>query len=121
MDDCSTILREMLFDLQFRLNLFADFFSEVAELTLSAIATGDLELRRKATEKLEDCAETLQLIAADSSLLLTDKSFVFPAPIYQWLWDKTDAEEKIVKFLESLKNISKGMEILLSRHLYSLE
>ena len=115
------LLREMIFDLHYRLRLADDLFCTAAESLVSAAVLEDWNSRNEAIRKIGEYSQALRIIYQDHCLIMTEKHAVFPAELAEWIFDLSDGEIKAQLHLERLHAIAGNLELLLNRKLLEME
>ena len=103
------IIREMLGDLCYRLQLSDELFAHTTDALLAALNQEEFDNKVQATAELNGYLLALQLIYTDFRHLIERRSVLFPAAIGLWQWNEEDAEEVVTQTLERLHNIADGM------------
>ena len=121
-DRCQKILvREMCFDLLYRLRLADDLFCEAAESLVSASALENWTSRSEALRKIRAYSQALRIIHEDHCRIMEDRHAIFPADLEEWIFDRPDGEIPIQLHLKRLHAIAEGMEVALQRELLKME
>lgn len=116
----TTMYREMLVDLNYRLRLADDLFCRCADRLLSASALEDFESRAEAAAGINGYERTLRLIERDLLRLTDQTEAVFPAELTEWRAGEPDCEEICGRQLKHLHWIAGNMELAVNSRLLRL-
>ena len=119
-DPDTTMYREMLLDLNYRLRLADDLFCRSADKLLSAAALEDWASRVEAAAGINDYEQALRLIERDLLRLTDHTRVVFPAELPEWRADEPDCEEGCDRQLKHLHWIAESMELAVNSRLLRL-
>lgn len=121
-DRCQKILlKEMVFDLLYRLRLADELFCHAAESLVSASALENWTSRSEALREIRGYSQALRIIHEDNCRILDDRHAIFPADLEEWIFDRPDGEIPIQLHLKRLHAIAEGMELALHRELLKME
>lgn len=117
----SVLVREMLYDLAYRLRLADDLFVQAAESLASASVLEEWESRSEACRRIRAYARALRIIDCDLSHTVEGRVVVFPAEIEAWNFGEPGGCELARQLLTRLHTVARGMEFAVERELLRLE
>ena len=115
------VLKEMLFDLHYRLRLADELFCEAAEALVAAAALEEWKSRSEALEKIRAYSQALQIIHRDQYRIFEDRRAVFPPELAAWVFETPEGEITAELQLKRLHAIAQGLELALDRELLKTE
>ena len=115
------LLREMMFDLHYRLRLADELFCAAAESLVAAAALEEWNSRSEAIRKIREYSQALRIIHEDHCRIVEGKRAVFPAELAEWIFDLPDGEIAAELHLKRLHAIAEGLELFLDRELLKME
>lgn len=114
------MLKEMSFDLSYRLRLAEDLFCEAATAVMAANTFDDFTWKQQASQKVHDYAQTLFVIHDDLIRIHDTQPIIFPREPAEWVWEQPQPTAILTAFLERMQAVAEAMDAILCKRLDAL-
>lgn len=114
------MLKEMSFDLCYRLRLAEDLFCQAASAVVAANAFDDFTWKQQASKMVRDYAQALLVIYDDLTRIHDTQPIAFPREPAEWVWEMPHPIATLTAFLERMQAAAQAMNAILRNRLDTL-